>query len=77
MNESSYFTQGKNRLIINIKGWKLCPLICYDLRFPVFSRNNEDYDMLVYVANWQQPMTPLPKTVKWTQTMQEPSIRSL
>lgn len=52
MNESSYFTQGKNRLIINIKGWKLCPLICYDLRFPVFSRNNEDYDILVYVANW-------------------------
>ena len=52
MNESSYFTAGKNRLIINFKGWKLCPLICYDLRFPVFSRNNEEFDILIYVANW-------------------------
>ena len=52
MNESSYFTAGKDRLIINFKGWKLCPLICYDLRFPVFSRNNEEFDILIYVANW-------------------------
>ena len=52
MNESSYFTAGKDRLIINFKGWRLCPLICYDLRFPVFSRNNEEFDILIYVANW-------------------------
>ena len=52
MNESSYFTAGKDRLIINFKGWKLCTLICYDLRFPVFSRNNEEFDILIYVANW-------------------------
>jgi predicted amidohydrolase len=35
-------------------GWRICPLICYDLRFPVFSRCNEDYDLLIYVANWPQ-----------------------
>ena len=33
-------------------GWKICPLICYDLRFPVFARNSEEYDVLLYVANW-------------------------
>jgi predicted amidohydrolase len=37
---------------MDYKGFKICPLICYDLRFPVFSRNTEDYDLLIYVANW-------------------------
>jgi omega-amidase len=53
--EEKVYTKGENRLIVAYKGWKICPLICYDLRFPVFSRNNEDYDVLVYVANWPQP----------------------
>ena len=52
MNESTYFTPGKNRLVVEFRSWKLCPLICYDLRFPVFSRNNENFDLLIYVANW-------------------------
>jgi predicted amidohydrolase len=39
---------------VEYKGWKICPLICYDLRFPVFSRNAEDYDVLIYVANWPE-----------------------
>ena len=52
MNEGDYFKAGKDRLIIDFKGWKICPLICYDLRFPVFSRNNENFDLLLYVANW-------------------------
>ena len=52
MNEGDYFNAGKDRLIIDFKGWKICPLICYDLRFPVFSRNNENFDLLLYVANW-------------------------
>ena len=38
--------------IFEWKGWKICPLICYDLRFPVYSRNSEGYDLLIYVANW-------------------------
>ena len=50
--EDKIYTSGKNKLIIEYKGFKICPLICYDLRFPVFSRNAEDYDVLIYVANW-------------------------
>ena len=51
-NEEKYFYKGDKRLIVEIDGWKICPLICYDLRFPVFSRNNIDYDILIYLANW-------------------------
>ncbi|MGB3606032.1 nitrilase-related carbon-nitrogen hydrolase, partial [Psychroserpens sp.] len=43
---------GKNSVTIDYKDWKIKPLICYDLRFPVWSRNTEDYDLLLYVANW-------------------------
>lgn len=50
--ENENYKQGNNRLIFEYKGWKICPLICYDLRFPVWSRNDEDYDVLIYVANW-------------------------
>ena len=52
INEEKHFTAGTERLIIEYKGWKICPLICYDLRFPVFSRNDVDYDLLIYIANW-------------------------
>jgi len=51
-NEESHFHKGSERLIINYKGWRICPLICYDIRFPVWSRNKDEYDLLVYVANW-------------------------
>ena len=51
-NEDQFFTRGDERLIIEFKGWRICPLICYDLRFPVWSRNNNAYDLLIYVANW-------------------------
>ena len=50
--EDRVFTKGKHRLIVNYRGWKICPLICYDLRFPVWSRNTIEYDILIYVANW-------------------------
>ncbi len=53
--EDKVYTAGQEKLIIEYKGWKICPLICYDLRFPVFSRNIEDYDVLLYVANWPKP----------------------
>ena len=52
VNEGKHITKGHNRLILNLEGWKVCPLICYDLRFPVFSRNTVDYDLLIYLANW-------------------------
>ena len=52
LNEDQNYTPGDKKLIIEYRGWKICPLICYDLRFPVWSRNSEDYDILIYVANW-------------------------
>ena len=53
--ENECYTAGKEKLVVEYKGYKICPLICYDLRFPVFSRNVENYDVLLYVANWPKP----------------------
>ena len=50
--ENEHYSSGDSKLIIEYKGYKICPLICYDLRFPVWSRNVENYDLLLYVANW-------------------------
>ncbi|WP_269224189.1 nitrilase family protein [Flavobacterium sp. IMCC34518] len=50
--EDEVYTAGDKKLIVEYNGWKICPLICYDLRFPVFARNVEEYDVLLYVANW-------------------------
>ena len=50
--EDKSYTKGTQKLIVEYRGWKICPLICYDLRFPVFARNVEQYDLLLYVANW-------------------------
>ena len=52
IKENVFLSKGKDRLVIELDGWKICPLICYDLRFPVFSRNNINYDVLIYLANW-------------------------
>ena len=55
-NEHQHYTAGDKKLIIDYKGWKICPLVCYDLRFPVWSRNTKDntFDVLIYVANWPE-----------------------
>lgn len=58
-NEDNYFQQGTERLIVEYKGWRICPLICYDLRFPVWARNRNEYDILVYSANWPQARTEI------------------
>jgi omega-amidase len=50
--EEVKFTAGLNRLVVPWNGWRICFQICYDLRFPVWSRNQDDYDVLVYAANW-------------------------
>jgi omega-amidase len=54
--EDSYFTAGSEKLNIEKDDWRILPLICYDLRFPVWSRNNSTspYDLLIYIANWPQ-----------------------
>ena len=62
-NEDASYSSGSTQLIIDYKGWKIRPLICYDLRFPVWSRNkysrndsqySPDYDVVLYVANWPE-----------------------
>lgn len=53
--EDKVYEAGKQKLIIEHRGFRICPLICYDLRFPVWARNVEDYDVLIYVANWPKP----------------------
>lgn len=55
--EDKIYTAGKEKLIVEYKGFKICPLVCYDLRFPVFARNVENYDVLLYVANWPKVRT--------------------
>lgn len=59
--EHKRYAAGKDRLIVEWRDWRICPMVCYDLRFPVFSRNLQgddgrmDFDLLLYVANWPQP----------------------
>ncbi|HEY0682947.1 MAG TPA: amidohydrolase [Steroidobacter sp.] len=57
-HEQDHYSAGARRLVVELKGWKILPLVCYDLRFPVWSRNrigtDGAYDMLLYVANWPE-----------------------
>ncbi|MBK6284931.1 MAG: hypothetical protein IPF54_21900 [Draconibacterium sp.] len=53
--EPLFYSPGNEKTIVEYKGWRFCPLICYDLRFPVWARNKENYDVLLYVANWPAP----------------------
>ena len=53
--EDRIYRAGSEKLIVDYKGFKICPMVCYDLRFPVWARNIEDYDALIFVANWPKP----------------------
>ncbi|CAM1349716.1 amidohydrolase [Tenacibaculum halocynthiae] len=53
--EHETYTAGQNNILIEFKGWRIRPLICYDLRFPVWARNTNNYDLLMYVASWPKP----------------------
>ena len=50
--EHIHFKSGNKRVVIDLDGWRFALFVCYDLRFPVWSRNRDDYDVAVYVANW-------------------------
>ena len=53
--EDQHYTPGNQKLFVELHGWKICPVICYDLRFPVWLRNkDEGYDILLIVANWPE-----------------------
>lgn len=71
--EDHTYTRGSKKLIVELKGFKVCPLVCYDLRFPVWSKNKAtiengnlvaDYDVLLYVANW-----PKRRRTAWKQLL--------
>lgn len=62
-NEHKHYSPGTKQKIFQFFGWRVRPLICYDLRFPVWSRNKNDYDVLVYVANWPAPRREVWKTL--------------
>lgn len=59
-DEHHHYLPGEQRQIFEWRGWRILPQICYDLRFPVFSRNRNDYDLALYVANW-----PAPRALHW------------
>jgi predicted amidohydrolase len=70
--EHKHYTAGTEKIIVHYKGWKICPLICYDLRFPVWSRNiNNAYDLLLYTANW-----PKPRVAAWSKLLQARAIEN-
>ncbi len=69
--EHKSYTAGQHHLILTIKGWRILGLICYDLRFPVWSRNVWHYDLLVYVANW-----PITRIEAWQTLLKARAIEN-
>jgi omega-amidase len=70
--EDKVYTAGTKKVIIAYKGWRICPLICYDLRFPVWSRNIENYDLLIYMANW-----PIVRIKAWDTLLKARAIENM
>jgi len=70
--EDKVYTPGTKKIIVDYNGWKICPLICYDLRFPVWARNVEAYDVLIYVANW-----PAIRVAAWDTLLKARAIENM
>jgi len=73
-DEHNYFTAGNKKLIVDLKGWKINPMICYDLRFPVWCRNTlgNQYDIAIFLANWPQK-----RALHWNTLLQARAIENL
>lgn len=73
-NEHHAYTAGKERTIVEWRGWRILLQVCYDLRFPVFSRNREErlYDLAIYVANW-----PAVRSKAWSTLLPARAIENL
>lgn len=71
--EDDHYSPGSRKLIVQVKGWRICPLVCYDLRFPVWARNvpGSEYDVLLYVANWPQR-----RSLAWKTLLQARAIEN-
>ena len=77
-NEDKHYSAGNKKIIVELNGWKICPLVCYDLRFPIWSRNRFksgvwDYDILIYVANWPERRNHPWKTLLMARSMENQS----
>jgi omega-amidase len=70
--EDKFYTNGNEKVIVEYLDWKICLQVCYDLRFPVFARNIENYDLLLYVANW-----PKVRTNAWDALLKARAIENL
>ena len=70
--EDRFYAKGTNHGLFKYKGWKICLRICYDLRFPVWSRNTKNYDLLIYVANW-----PAERINAWDTLLQARAIENM
>lgn len=70
--EHKRYTPGNDRVIVSWRDWRIKLEVCYDLRFPVFSRNRDDYDLLLYVANW-----PAPRAQHWRSLLVARAIENL
>ncbi len=70
--EDRFYARGSEKVIISYKGFRICPMICYDLRFPVWSRNTEDFDVLLYVANW-----PMARIDAWDALLKARAIENM
>jgi len=72
-NENQYYEAGSQKLVVEWKNWRFCPLVCYDLRFPVWSRNQHlEYDCLIYVANF-----PATRANAWNVLLKARAIENL
>jgi omega-amidase len=70
--EDEHYTPGNSRTIVQVNGWRINLMVCYDLRFPVWARNtNAEYDILLYVANW-----PEPRSLAWRTLLQARAIEN-
>jgi omega-amidase len=69
--EDKAFTPGKKRIVFSYKGVRICPTVCYDLRFPVWSRNRNDYDLLINSANW-----PVARNAVWMTLLKARAIEN-
>lgn len=69
--EDESYVAGSERKIFHYRGWRICPQICYDLRFPTWCRNRDDYDLLLFVANWPEPRTPA-----WTSLLRARAVEN-
>ncbi len=69
--ETEHYTAGSDRVVVEHRGWRIAPMICYDLRFPVWSRHAHDCDVLLYVANW-----PAPRHAAWEALLKARAIEN-